>query len=61
MSELVQFLSLANPVSKLQITFPAGFADQAVCIRMLATLWLDGAEPPPYYFLNSLKLANSKL
>jgi len=26
-----------------------------------ANLWLDGAEPPPYYYLNSLKLANSKL
>jgi hypothetical protein len=60
MSELIEYLSLANPFELCSDHFPCLFF-QPVGINKDPTVWPDGARPPPKnVFKNNMSLMYSK-
>ncbi len=61
MTELVEFLSLSNPLEVCLDHF-TGQLSSSGCINKDPTVWLDGARPPPKYILKiKMSLKKSKV
>jgi hypothetical protein len=61
MSELVEFLSLSNPLELCSDHFPNWLYQQGGIYKD-PTVWIDGASPPQkHIFKNNMNLANSKI
>ncbi len=62
MSELVEFLSLSNPLELRSNNFP-GLLHWPGGINKYPSAWLDGATRPTYKYIfkNNISLPNSKI